>query len=150
MTTKISKLAKRIQEKREKTLSSEELEIINNNNLEKERIYRDNFDLKQKLDEATKNEKNERMKVMIEENTTNLNVVIESAEDEMKLKALLQHEDFIKQMELERKDKFKGTHEISTHASQRMVERNITTLDLANNRAVIKGSGKQVATTYLK
>jgi hypothetical protein len=53
-------------------------------------------------------------------------------------------------MELERKDKFKGTHNISIHAGQRMVEQGITILDLANGRAEIKGSGKQIATTYLK
>jgi transposase len=76
MTTKISKRSKRIQERREKIFSPEELEEINKKNLEKKKNYRDNFDLKQRFDEAAKMEKNDRMKVIQEENALNLDVVM--------------------------------------------------------------------------
>lgn len=87
---KLSKRSKRIQEGREKIFSPEKLEEINNKNLEKEKNYRDNFDLKQRFDEAAKMEKNDRMKVIQEENALNLDVVMECAEVVMELSALSQ------------------------------------------------------------
>jgi len=77
-------------------------------------------------------------------------IKVEQGEYVMKQKALLKDVHKIFLNELKKKDNFKGTHVITHHASERMNEREITTMDLANNRATIKGDGKNIATTFFK